>query len=332
VCLERTGAFVDYKRLQSRCDRLKLSSSVGAATHRVMLCQSLAAAHLAQHSGVVPLDRAFFDSTTVVNGRYHVGPLIGRGGNAQVYRVYDRLLQRDIAGKFHMDRSADVAAEALAAEARALRLLDHPSVVAFVDFDSDGIPPCLLMDLVDGCSLEHLIAGKPWPPLLSLQLLKQLVTALAHIHSRGVLHLDLKPANIMLTPDGHLRVVDFGVGGHWLETTAHGDRATVLGTPSYMAPEQWAFERPCERTDLWAVGMLLHEMLCGSVPALGAPARLQSGCCTCPPVLTQALGLPKSVQTILDRTLVRDRRRRVSSADELGLLISCAIGHIVSLA
>ena len=224
-------------------------------------------------------------------GAYHLDALLGAGGMGEVYRSRDARLGRDVAIKVlpraftsHPDRLAR-----LEREARMLGALNHPNICAIYGFEqADGIR-FLVLELVEGETLAFRIAqaaARPAGPGLPLSeavtIARQIADALEIAHDKGIVHRDLKPANVKITPDGIVKVLDFGLAK---AVTADGSspeitqaptplqgeprRGAVIGTPAYMSPEQARGLAVDKRTDIWAFGCVLYEMLTGRVAFAG---------------------------------------------------------------
>src|SRR5512132_80451 len=212
--------------------------------------------------------RAAFGSYTVT------GPL-GRGAMGEVYRARDTRLGRDVAIKilpeaFALDTDR---LRRFEREAQELAALTHPNIAAIYGVEENGAVPALVMELVEGETLEQRLASGALPLSEVLPLAAQLAAALEAAHEQGIIHRDLKPANIKVRSDGTLKVLDFGLakmqaadgtGSEFATTTATGTGAgAVLGTAAYMSPEQ-ARGRPVDRrTDIWAFGCVVMEMVSG---------------------------------------------------------------------
>lgn len=210
----------------------------------------------------------------VVGGRYELTAPISSGGMGQVWRGYDTVLDRDIAVKLirpDLARDDDTRADLVSRfrrEARITAKIDHPGVPALHDaaFDAHIDQLYLVMQLVHGVSLAEVLADSGAQPVeWSASLAAQICAALSHAHAVPVVHRDLKPGNIMITDDGRVKVLDFGVAAvlrsDVTRLTATGD---IVGTKPYMSPEQIHNAVPSPRSDLYALGCLLHELLCGS--------------------------------------------------------------------
>jgi len=207
---------------------------------------------------------------------YRIGPLLGQGGMAEVYRAHDTRLHRDVALK--VLHSADLLdrerLERFYREAQVLAAVNHPNIASVYGFEEANGICALVLELVEGETLSERIARQPEMPVeIILDIASQIAAALDAPHSKGIIHRDLKPSNIKITPGGMVKVLDFGIAKLLQSSDEETDRRTtisrqnvVLGTVAYMSPEQargWAIDT---RTDIWAFGCVLYEMLAG-IPA-----------------------------------------------------------------
>jgi serine/threonine protein kinase len=204
-------------------------------------------------------------------GRYELREKLAISATATVWRARDRRRRRDVALKVAASDSAD-ASRQLAAEAEAVGRLKHPNIVPVLDTVFTGNDAAVAFPLLDGETLARRLArdGR-LPPTDAAQIAEKVAAALAHAHGRGVVHRDVKPANVMLGQDGAVRLFDFGIsatperlGGGLVEP------GMTTGTLPYMAPEQLAGQSPDPATDVYALGAVLYEMLSGRRP-YGAP-------------------------------------------------------------
>src|SRR5262245_54471281 len=209
-------------------------------------------------------------------GPYEIAVLIGAGGMGEVYRARDTNLSRDVAIKILPDFFADDP-ERLARfrrEAETLASLNHQNIAHVYGLEVAGSTTALVMELVEGPTLAERIAQGPIPPAEALPIALQIAHALEAAHERAIVHRDLKPANIKLRADGDVKVLDFGIAkvlqpilAANAATATHTPSVTqvgmVVGTPAYMSPEQARGQAVDKRTDVWAFGCVLYEMLTG---------------------------------------------------------------------
>jgi len=202
--------------------------------------------------------------------RYRLIERIASGGSAEVWRARDEQLDRLVAVKrLHPHLLPDdLSRQRLAAEARAAASLAHPVIVGIYDVDVDGEWPALVMELVDGEPLSARISREgPLSGRDAAVIGADLADALYHAHRQGVVHRDVKPGNVLLDPNGRARLVDFGIAHSLAETSARLTQAgSVVGTLRAMAPEQLAGGEIGPRTDLYGLGVVLHEALTGAPP------------------------------------------------------------------
>ena len=210
-------------------------------------------------------------------GHYRIAEKIGAGGMGEVYRAQDEHLGRDVAIKILPPGtlSDEGARRRFRDEALILSKLNHPNIATIHDFDTQAGADFLVMEYVPGVTLSERLTAGPLPEKEVACLGGQLAEGLAAAHERGVIHRDLKPGNLRLTPDGRLKILDFGlaklvqpVGGD-AETASLTETRALAGTLPYMAPEQLKGERVDARSDLWAAGVALYEMATGRHPFEG---------------------------------------------------------------
>ena len=207
-------------------------------------------------------------------GPYIILDTLGTGGMGEVYRAHDERLGRDVAIKRLTSPAidSDEARGRVLREARAAAALSHPNIAAVFDVLETAEGLAIVMEFVPGESLAVRLARGPLPPAEALQIGMQIADALAEAHDRGVIHRDLKPANVHLTPGRKAKILDFGIArAVWdVQRARPGgpdtDEGRIIGTPGYMAPEQMSGEDADERTDIYAVGLLLFEMFTGRRP------------------------------------------------------------------
>jgi TolB-like protein/predicted Ser/Thr protein kinase len=264
-------------------------------------------------------------------GHYEVTAAIGAGGMGEVYRAADTKLGRDVALKVLpgvMARDPEFLGR-FQREARAVAALNHPNIVTMFSVEeADGVH-FLTMELVEGQSLKQLIAESALPIERILDLGAALAEALAAAHEKGIAHRDLKPANVMVTKDGRVKVLDFGLAKDTLAANSAGVTATVddytrtgavMGTPAYMSPEQLAGRAVDHRTDIFSLGIVLYEKSSGHRPFLGnSPAALASAIlCDAPrPLYELRANLPEALGLAVHRCLAKNVAERFESARDL---------------
>ncbi len=270
-------------------------------------------------------------------GSYEIVEPLGAGGMGEVYRARDSKLKREVAIKvlpeeFYRD------AERLARfqrEAEILASLNHPHISAIYDLLNFGELRVLVLELVEGETLAERLKQGPVPLDETLIILKQVCEALEAAHEKGFVHRDLKPANIKITPEGRVKLLDFGLARMFEVTTPVSDWAgaptlvsgvmpgALLGTAEYMSPEQAKGKTADARSDIWAFGVVLYEVLTGKSPfAAETFAETLGGITKVDPDWTALpASTPLSVRSILRRCLQRDRNRRTHCAADLRIEI-----------
>ncbi|MGH9252943.1 MAG: serine/threonine-protein kinase PknK [Vicinamibacterales bacterium] len=207
--------------------------------------------------------------------RYQIVETIGRGGMGEVCLADDLMLHRQVALKFVTSAGASDVLEQLLGEARAAASLDHPFICSIYEVTTLDGRPCIAMEFVRGETLERCLRRGPLAVPDALHVAEEIAEALEAAHRRRVIHRDLKPANVMLTEDRHIKVMDFGLAlrlpidgadDGLAGTTAPADVGVLRGTPAYMAPEQIRGEAADRRSDIFAFGILLYELLSGVNP------------------------------------------------------------------
>ncbi len=267
-------------------------------------------------------------------GTYEIVAPLGAGGMGEVYRARDTRLGREVALKV---LPANVAADSdrlarFEREARTVAGLSHPNIVTLFSVeDEDGLR-FLTMELIEGQSLDQQVSPGGLPLARVLDLAVPLADALAAAHERGVVHRDLKPANVMVTREGRVKVLDFGLAK--TDSTPQGTDATqaatvatplstegqVMGTVPYMAPEQIRGEAADARTDLFALGIMLYELLAGRRPFSGASSADVSSAILRDlpqPVRGARADLPADIERIVGRCLEKDPERRFQTAKDV---------------
>jgi eukaryotic-like serine/threonine-protein kinase len=261
-------------------------------------------------------------------GRYRLVRRIATGGMGEVWEADDTVLGRRVALKVLVEELAadDHATRRFVREARATARLTHPNVARVYDFGRDGGAPFLVMELLEGETLASRLAGGPLPPAEAARIAAAVADALDAAHQRGIIHRDVKPANVMLTPGGEVKVMDFGIAAAADEThstTGSGLYATV----AYVSPERVAGQPATPASDVYSLGAVLYELLCGrppftgSTPALVARAHLHE---RPPPVRQLAPWVPPRLAEAAEAALDKDPAQRPSSAAALAARIRAA--------
>ena len=211
---------------------------------------------------------------TVLEGRYQIDGVLARGGMSTVYYGTDHRLDRIVAIKVMSPALADNPAfvSRFTREARTAARLSHLNVVSVYDQGSDAGNAFLVMELVRGRTLRELMREGPLPPALAVTVMESVLAALAAAHRAGLVHRDVKPENVLLSTDGVVKVADFGLARAIAQASATTQTGIVMGTVAYVAPEQVARGAADARSDVYAAGILLYELLTGTAPYRGDTA------------------------------------------------------------
>ncbi|WP_250517076.1 serine/threonine-protein kinase [Caballeronia sp. INDeC2] len=262
-------------------------------------------------------------------GRYVVERVLGRGAMGVVYLAFDPRIERRVAIKtIHRESKDDAAAHELTArflnEARAAGRLVHPNIVAIYDYGEAGDIAFITMEYVRGASLAARLAQQARAgtrmnakdAMSALRWFAQLLDALDYAHDAGIVHRDIKPANLLIAPRGECKIADFGIAH--LDTSALTQTGTLLGTPSYMSPEQFTGDALDARSDLFSAAVVLYEMLTGVCPFSGTPGAVMRKILddTPPAPTTIAPDLPACVDELVMRGMAKRPDARYRSARE----------------
>jgi len=253
----------------------------------------------------------------VIAERYEVRGLLGAGGMGAVYRVFDRKLDEVVALKV-LARTAPAAIERFSREVRLGRKVTHPNIVRTHDLGEDRGLHFLTMEIVEGRALDAVLAERGALPVEEAMAIGAAIAAGLHAaHEAGVIHRDLKPANVLLAEDGRVRVTDFGIARAADTEDRTHETGAILGTPHYMAPEQVSGQPVDARTDIYALGSILYELLSGAPPFEGATPMavvsqrlLYEG----PTELSAKASVPAPLATLVMRCLRREPAQRPHSA------------------
>jgi len=267
----------------------------------------------------------------LLGDRYEVGRLLGAGGMAEVFEGRDRLLARRVAIKvllaeFARDPSFLVRFKR---EAQAAASLSHPNIVAVYDTGVEGATNFIVMEYVEGRTLRDLLRiGGPPPPDRAAGIAADACGALAAAHARGLIHRDVKPANVMLTGDGTVKVMDFGIARATTSETITQTHA-VIGTAQYISPEQVEGREVDARSDLYSLGCMLYEMLTGRVPFSGeSPIAIAYRHVREDPVPPRRIDprVPPALEAITLRAMAKNPGHRYQTAAEMEADLERALG------
>jgi serine/threonine protein kinase/tetratricopeptide (TPR) repeat protein len=252
---------------------------------------------------------------------YRILSVLGEGGMGVTYRAEDTKLQRIVALKFLTPRSGEDGREIerLIREARAAAQLDHPNVCTVYEIDEAEGRAFLAMACIAGRPLADSIAEGPLPLDEALRIALEVAEGLREAHSKHIVHGDIKPANIMLTEQGQVKIMDFGLAERF-EPALIPDMETTSGTVSYMSPERLRGEQADHRSDIWALGVVLYEMLAGRRPFEGEyeQAIVYGVLNVAPePVSTARTDVPPALERVVERSLEKDAAQRYQSIDEV---------------
>jgi serine/threonine-protein kinase len=262
-------------------------------------------------------------------GKYEVVRELGAGAMGVVYLAYDRTIDRQVAVKTirkdaHDGEEAAVATARFRQEAMAAGRLTHPGIVAVYDYGEDESLAYIVMEYAPGRELGDYAAGRALALAEIGHLMAQLLDALGYAHGAGVVHRDIKPSNLLVST--RLKITDFGiarVGSSHLTQTG-----TAMGTPSYMAPEQYRGSGVDHRADLFAAAAVFHELLTGQAAFAGESLQeIAYKVCYADPATATSLrpGLPREVDAVLARALAKDKEMRFPAARDLSVAIEAAL-------
>jgi serine/threonine protein kinase len=263
----------------------------------------------------------------LLGNRYRLDTVVGRGGMGTVWQAYDTTLDREVAvkevllppGLSPADR--DVLYERTFREARASARLNHPSVVTVHDVVNEGGRPWLVMEFVRARSLQDMIDEGPVPPRRAAEIGRQTLEALRHAHSKGILHRDVKPSNVLITAEGRAVLTDFGIAQVEGDATLT-QTGLVMGSPAYIPPERAQGERAVPASDLWALGATLYAAVEGRSPYERSDAMASLSA-----VLTEPVPPPRNagpLRDVLMGLLAREPMYRLTADQALPKLAEVA--------
>jgi eukaryotic-like serine/threonine-protein kinase len=255
-------------------------------------------------------------------GHYDIVAPIGAGGMGAVYRAHDTMLRRTVAIKVLHDDLAGEARAQLLREARAVSALSHPHICAVHNVEEAEGFAFIVMEHVAGRTLQAL-AGRALPAPQVQRYGMQIARALDHAHAHGIVHRDLKSANIMITDEDDVVVLDFGIAAQTGEQRGRGLTSTLAdasdgaGTVAYMAPERLRGSPGDARSDIWALGIVLYEMAAGAMPFVGETPFVVSAAILDQPAQPLSESVPAPLRRMIDRCLQKDPARRYQTAGEI---------------
>jgi serine/threonine-protein kinase len=271
---------------------------------------------------------AVIEST--VDGRYQVIARIASGGMGEVYRAHDAVLGREVALKvLHQQFAGDRGfVDRFRREARAAAILNHPNIVGVYDWGSTEGTYFMVMEFVRGHNLRAvLLENGRLEPAQVAEVTLQVLAALDHAHGHGIVHRDIKPENILIAADGTVKVADFGLARAFADSNISQAEGTVTGTVQYLAPEQIHGEPADPRTDLYALGVVIFELLTGQTPYSGETAlaiAYQHLSSRVPAPSTKVPGVPPAFDTAVLQATEHDREHRPASARSMAQALEAA--------
>jgi ATP/maltotriose-dependent transcriptional regulator MalT len=262
-------------------------------------------------------------------GQYQIVEPLGQGGMATVFRAYQPALDRDVAIKVLPAQHALTPgfAERFVREARAVAQLNHPNILPVIDFGQDGDITFIVMKLVSGGTLKDRL-GLPMDPIEIARTVEQIAAALDHAHGRGILHRDVKPSNVLIDEGDWIQLADFGLAKMMVGDGTLTGSGAVLGTPSYMAPEQGMGTTVDHRADIYSLGVILYEMVTGQLPFYGDNSMViivKHINEPVPPPCSVNPSVPQVVEGVILKALAKAPNERYASAGELARALQQAV-------
>ncbi len=262
--------------------------------------------------------------------KYEIVALLGEGGMSAVYRARQPSIRRDVAIKVIKHSLVEKAEfiKRFEREAQTVALLSHPFILKIFDYGEYEDLVYLVMELLSGGSLADLIRKGPLSLEDTSRMLDQVASALDYAHQKGVIHRDLKPQNILLDDEGNAHLTDFGIAKLTGGVTALTQTGLAMGTPAYMPPEQWKGQPVDARADIYALGVMLFEMLTGRLPFMAdTPFGFMHMHVneTPPSVRNLRAGLPSNIDRVLRRAMAKDPKRRFATASDVAKAFRAAL-------
>jgi len=266
-------------------------------------------------------------NTPLLNNRYQLLHPLGKGGMADVYRAYDRMLERPVAVKIlRQDFTSDSSfRERFRQEARAAANLSHPNIVTVHDFGFEDGVSFIVMELVPGTDLKTMIKQRgKFSVDEAINLIVQACEGIGYAHRAGLVHCDVKPHNMLVSTEGRLKVTDFGIARALASILPDEQAEIVWGSPQYFAPEQAAGQAPSPASDVYSLGVILYEMLAGQLPFNATdPEELARMHREARPVSPRRFNSQISpvLEQIILKVLSKEPSQRYRSADQLGRVL-----------
>jgi serine/threonine protein kinase len=263
----------------------------------------------------------------LLNQRYKVISQIGSGGMSLVFKAQDLSLGRIVAIKVLRERYTGDGQflDRFLHEARAAANLAHPNIVTVHDFGEDAGRYYMVMEYIEGENLKTIIRnGSPFTVDRTLDFITQISAGVGYAHRAGLVHCDIKPQNVLVTPEGKVKVTDFGIARALISIKPNEQNDIVWGSPQYFAPEQAAGEAPTPASDVYAIGIVMYEMLTGRLPFQAenpqalAMMHLRD---EPPPISLYNPAVPEAIERIVRKVLAKEPAARYRTADQLGHIL-----------
>jgi len=270
-----------------------------------------------------------------IAGRYEIEELVGHGGMSSVYRAHDSLLERHVALKIlHEQYNSDEDfVERFKREARSVAQLQHPNIVTVIDRGEEDGRQYIVFEYIEGENLkEHVVRKGRLEVNDALEVAAEVARALAFAHEHGLIHRDVKPQNVLLNGDGRPKVTDFGIA-RTVDVDGMTQTGTVLGTSNYIAPEQASGQRVDAHSDVYALGVVLYELLAGDVPFPGESfiaVAMKHMHEPAPNLLDVRKDVPLRVAAAVDRALEKDPEQRFPTMDAFAAELEACLAELDS--
>lgn len=265
--------------------------------------------------------------TALLNNRYHLLEILGSGGMAVVYKARDRMLERTVAIKVLREKYSQDPAfrERFRQEARAAANLSHPNLITVHDFGYDQHRLFIVMEYLPGDTLKDLLDRRGVVPVEeAIPIVVQICAGVGYAHRAGLVHCDMKPHNVLVTPDRRVKVMDFGIA-RALSSIRPDERSEIVwGSPQYFAPEQARGLAPSPASDVYGIGVMLFQMLTGQLPFQAENsvdlARMHRDLPPPPPISLNRR-IPQAINDIVLKVLAKEPSARYRTADQLGRVL-----------